>query len=208
MARVTGPLHSDTASGSFAKSMVFSSWKGRAYVRELVIPKNPKSAKQQGVRAMMQFLAVTWAGIGGSPQASWLADAVAKGISSFNEFVSANLLRWQDWKGPTVTNPAAEASSALTISAHTYTGGVGQVNISVTASGTTALQGIAILRSTAEITAPDWTQVVHIIPCTTAGPHTYVDSPLVAGTYHYRAAAINTDGVIGTVLADGTATVS
>lgn len=208
MARVTGPLHSDTASGSFAGSMVYSRWKGRAYVRELVIPTNPKSAKQLGVRAMMQFLSKLWTSLSAPEKASWLEDATAKSISAFNEFISANLLRWQNWLAPTQTNPATEASSALTISAHTYTGGVGQANLSVTASGTTNLQGIAILRSTAEITAPDWTQVIHIIPCTTVGPHVYIDSPLDAGTYHYRAVALNDDGKLGTVLADDTCVVT
>lgn len=208
MARVTGPLHSDTASGTFAKSMTFSRWKGRPYVRERVIPANPKAPKQLGVRAMMAFLAQAWASIGASPQSSWLLDATAKGISAFNEFISANLKRWQNFQGPTKTNPATEASTGLTVSAHVYTGGIGQVNLSLTASGSTNIWGIAILRSTSTITAADWTQCVAILPCSGAGPHLYVDSPLAAGTYHYRALVINDDGKIGTVLADDTATVT
>ncbi len=36
-----------SASGSFASSMVFAGWKGRAYVRQLVIPMNPATAGQE-----------------------------------------------------------------------------------------------------------------------------------------------------------------
>jgi hypothetical protein len=153
---------------------------------------------------MMGFLASTWAAISGVSQATWAAAALAKSISAFNEFCSANLLRWQNWQAPTQADPAAEASSALTISAHTYTGGPGQVNLSMTVSGTTSLSGIAILRAAAEITAPDWTKVIAVLPVSTVGPHIYIDSPLEAGTYHYRVVAFNVDGKMGTVLADDT----
>ena len=208
MARVTGPLMSVDASGTYAKTLVYSKWKGRNYVRELVIPLNPKSAKQTGVRAMMSFLAQAWAAISAPDKATWAIKAAQKTISEFNAYVGENLARWQNFSGPTDADPAAEASTPLTISAHQYTGGVGQVSLSVTASGTTALRGIALFRSTAEITTTDWTQCIKILEVATAGPHVYVDTPLAAGTYHYRACTVQDDGVLGTVLADATAVVT
>jgi len=53
MAKVTGPLHSDTASGTVAGATVFSRWKGRPYVRQLVTPHNPKSDDQAEARLYM-----------------------------------------------------------------------------------------------------------------------------------------------------------
>ena len=53
MAKVTGPLHSDTASGTVASATVFSRWKGRPYVRQLVTPHNPKSDNQAEARLYM-----------------------------------------------------------------------------------------------------------------------------------------------------------
>lgn len=53
MAKVTGPLHSDSASGSHAGSTVFSHWKGRPYARMLVIPVNRKSDGQAEARLYM-----------------------------------------------------------------------------------------------------------------------------------------------------------
>ncbi len=46
MAKVTMPLLSGTASGKIAGSMVHFGWKGRAVVRQLVTPSNPKTGGQ------------------------------------------------------------------------------------------------------------------------------------------------------------------
>lgn len=206
MARVVGPLMSIEASGTYAKTLTFGTWKGRPYVRERVIPANPKTAKQLGVRAMMGFLARAWASLGSTPQGTWAADAAAKAISAFNQFVSANLTSWQSFSGPTQSSPAAETSDPLTVTDQTLTGGHGQITIEVTPSGSTAIWGIAIFRDTAEITATSWANCIAILDADGANPVTWVDSPLDAGTYHYRSAVFNVDGVLGTVHADATAT--
>lgn len=46
MAKPTAPLLSFGASGTLAKTMVYSKWKGRPYVRRHVIPANPKTVAQ------------------------------------------------------------------------------------------------------------------------------------------------------------------
>ena len=46
MAKVTGPLFSQTASGQFGKSLVFGRRKGQNVVRGYVIPANPRTAAQ------------------------------------------------------------------------------------------------------------------------------------------------------------------
>ena len=53
MCKVTGPMHSDGASGQFAKAMVFAGWKGVQYVRKYVIPANPMSESQGDNRIIM-----------------------------------------------------------------------------------------------------------------------------------------------------------
>lgn len=50
MAKVTGPLFSVEAAGGYAGVIVFAKWKGRQYVRQLVIPSNPHSADQEAAR--------------------------------------------------------------------------------------------------------------------------------------------------------------
>lgn len=63
MAKVSGPLMSMDASGKFANTLVFSKWKGRPVVRQLVTPSNPQSASQQTARNAMRVLAAaqSWA---------------------------------------------------------------------------------------------------------------------------------------------------
>ncbi len=46
-------MHSDGASGQFAKAMVFAGWKGVQYVRKYVIPANPMSVGQGDQRIIM-----------------------------------------------------------------------------------------------------------------------------------------------------------
>jgi len=53
MAKVTGPLYSMTASGKIADAMVFFSLKGRAVVRQWLIPANPKTESQGNTRLIM-----------------------------------------------------------------------------------------------------------------------------------------------------------
>ena len=50
MAKVSGPLMSMDASGKFGGAIVFSKWKGRNVVRQLVVPANPNSAGQEAAR--------------------------------------------------------------------------------------------------------------------------------------------------------------
>ena len=208
MARVSGPLHSDAASGKFAGSVVYSTWKGRPYARQLVTPGNPKSAKQVGVRAMMAFLAAQWKAKSLPKWTGWAAAATARGISTFNAFAGECLARWQLFLGPTQVYPAAETSTPLSVSTQTLTGAAGFASIEVTPSGATNAWGIAIFRDTAEITVPSWANCIAVIAADGANAVTYVDAPLEAGTYHYRTAVLNDDGVIGTVKADDTVVVS
>ena len=46
MAKVTAPLLSFGGLGTIGKVAVYSKWKGRPYVRQYVIPGNPKTAGQ------------------------------------------------------------------------------------------------------------------------------------------------------------------
>jgi hypothetical protein len=203
MARTTGPLLSLDASGSIGGAMTFSKWKGRNYVRKLVIPDNPKSAKQTGVRAMMSYLAQLWTSVTAPNKATWDTLAATKDISPFNAFVGENLARWQTNKGPTQGYPAAETDVPGAVTSNAAVGHAGYAVLSVVLPAAAARAGIIVYRDSAEITVPNWANAVAVLPASVdAGTQVYTDSPLVAGTYHYRTAAITDDGVIGTACAD------
>jgi hypothetical protein len=208
MAKVTGPLMSISASGTFGGTLVFAEWNGRPYVRKHIIPPNPKSAMQTGVRAMWKFLSKYWHTIAALTQATWASIADPQKISNFNAYMQANMDRWQNFSPPSEANPAAAASTPLTVTTQTLTGHSGFATIAVTPSGATSIWGIAIFRDSAEITTPNWTNCIAVVDANGANAVTITDSPLDAGTYHYRTAIINVDGIMGTVHADGTAVVT
>jgi len=189
------------ASGSYGKAMVFAKWKGRNYVRQLVTPLNPKSAAQTGVRAMMAFISAIWNGLSAPNKATWDDLASSKSVSPFNAFVSEALSRWQLFKAPSKETPAAESANAITTT-QVLTGGQGFCTIKNTPSAAGDNWGIAIFRDTAEIVAPNWNNCIAVIPADGANAVSYTDSPLDAGTYHYRSAIFNTDGTLGTICAD------
>lgn len=204
MALVNGPLMSMDASGSVAKAITFSKWKGRNYVRQLIKPHNPKTAAQLGVRAAMKFLTQGWAAIKAASESSYLTLADAAKISPFNEYIRQNLRRWRMGEGLTQSFPAAETPTAVTITMG-LTGGQRNIEVSVDPSAATDGWGIAIYRDTAEITTANWNNCIAIVPIDGTNAVIYTDAPLDAGTYHYRAAFINDDGVIGTACADDSA---
>ena len=206
MALLTGPLFSIDASGTVGKTITYSKWKGRNYARQRVIPANPKSAAQTGPRSMFTYLTKAWADLGDVAQATWNALAEASQISPFNAFVGANLQRFQLNKAPTHANPAAEASTPLTVSDQTLSGGVGHIQVDLTPSGATDIGGFIVLRDSSEITSFAWNKVVAVIAADGANQVNFTDSPLAPGTYHYRAAVFNTDGAMGALVTDDTAT--
>ena len=55
--RTIGPGMSVDTSGTFAKTITFSHWKGRSYGRLRVIPFNPKSTGQKSVRSALGTIA-------------------------------------------------------------------------------------------------------------------------------------------------------
>jgi len=55
MARLTGPLMSLDARGSIFKTITYSIWKGLNYARLRVVPYNPKSGYQTGIRESLTW---------------------------------------------------------------------------------------------------------------------------------------------------------
>jgi len=206
MATVTGPLMSVDASGKFGGAMVFSKWKGRNYARKLVIPANPKAAKQVGVRAMMTFLAKAWAALSAGIKDDYDELATANQVSPFNAYVGVNLDRWQENEGPTQNYPAAEATGACVITTAPLTAHDDYVTAVVTPATNANIWGIMVWRDTVSVVAT-WANCIAVYFQAAVAVHTFTDSPLEPGTYHYRFAQFNKDGVIGTILADASTTV-
>jgi hypothetical protein len=124
--KVTAPLFSLDASGSLGGAIVASKWKGRNYMRRLVIPANPRSGGQTANRALIAFLSQVWAGLTAPNQATWNALAAQGNFSPFNAFVRADAMRWTQLKYPSKEPSPTEAGFGGTVNVVTVAGEVGQ----------------------------------------------------------------------------------
>jgi hypothetical protein len=87
MAKVTAPLLSFGGLGTIAKTAVYSKWKGRPYVRQYVIPANPKSAEQTLTRNAFAFSNQAWKLAGPLLRAPWDRFATGQVLTGRNAFM-------------------------------------------------------------------------------------------------------------------------
>jgi len=201
MVKVSAPVLSLDASGSIGGAMVFSKWKGRNYVRSLVIPANPKSGGQVGVRAMFKYLAQFWASLTAPNQATWESRADDSVISPFNAFMSYNQSRWRNFDTPSAEDPAAEIATAPSLCTGVATPGVRSMVVAITHGANAADMGMCIFRSLTDTFALTWDKCIAVVPVDGSGDAEFIDTPLVADTYYYNSIGFMDDGTKG---ADGT----
>ncbi len=198
MARVNGPLMSMSASGALAGTIVFAHWKGRAYVRQLVKPANPKSGGQTSMRAMMKFLSQQWSTIVGSDQASWEDLADAGVFSPFNAYTKVNLGRNRDFLAPSTHADQLVTGPAEAIDNFTVTAGVRSITVAIDDLDITDLNwGFLLFHSLTTGFTPSFSNLLAVIPRVDAGLAYFVHSPLAPDTYYYDVKPFALDGHIG-----------
>lgn len=208
MALVKAPLLSLEASGKLGNAIVFAKWKGRAYVRSLVTPANPKSGGQVGMRAMFKFLSQDWASIGATPQATWETRADQAIVSPFNAFMSYNQYRWRDFLAPTDSDPEDTTDVEPVMGALSATPGVRSVTLSQIITTANDIWGVCFFRSATASFTPAFDNLIGITRAVGVSPVLWVDSPLAAGTYYYDALGFTLDGQRGTEVGEETAVVT
>lgn len=197
MVKVNAPAMSLDASGSLAGALVFSKWKGRNYVRQLVIPSNPRSGGQVGVRAMFKFLAQIWDGLSDANKATWEDRADDLVASTFNAFMSYNQRRWRDFDTPSKEDPATEVGTAPTGPTGVATPGVRSMSLAITDGVNAPDWGYCIYRSLTAVFTLAWDNCIAVVEWDSGGVTTYIDSPLVPDTYYYNAIGFLATGLEG-----------
>jgi len=197
MVKVAGPLMSFDASGTLAKTATFSKWKGRPYVRQRVIPANPKSALQVSVRAILRFLSQVWVDIGSTPKGTWDDLAKAAQISPFNAYVGRNGSRWREFQAPSQSYPAAETGTPPVATLDSATGGPSYVDLTFTVTTLNDVWGVMIFRSPTGTFDTSRANCIAAIPVDGTGALVYTDSGLDAGTYYYDARFFTKEGLLG-----------
>lgn len=91
MAKLTAPLFSLDASGTIAKAITFSRWKGVKYARTRVIPENPNTAAQQEVRGSFSTLSEMWKRMPQLARDPWQAAIRGQPLTDRNKHVQVNV---------------------------------------------------------------------------------------------------------------------
>lgn len=201
MVKVYGPMFSFDASGTIAKTATYSKWKGRNYVRQRVIPTNPKSVSQTGMRAMFRWLSRIWNGLTAGNKATWEDRAAVTSISPFNAFMAFNQRRWRDFDTPSKEDPPTEAGTAPTGPTGVATPDGRSMRITITDGVNAPDWGYALFRSTTAVFTLSWANCIAVIDWSGAATTDYVDSPLEPDQYFYNAIGFLATGLEG---ADGT----
>ena len=91
MAKLTGPLHSLTASGSIGHSLTLLHSAGRNIAKKKSAPGGKPSAAQLTRRTLYQACAAGWSLLSPAQKATWTAPAKAANITPFNAYMAAAL---------------------------------------------------------------------------------------------------------------------
>jgi len=186
MVRVQGPMFSFGASGTIGKAATFSRWKGRFYVRERIIPANPKSANQTGMRAMMKFLSQMWSSIVSADQESWEDLADAQAVSNFNAYIQFNQRKWRDFQFPTQKYPYDLSKLPGAISSSQAEASGRDIQVTLNVDSATDQWGVAIFLSTSQGFSPNWNNARLLAYHPGGAPLVYTIGPLDPGTYYLR----------------------
>lgn len=91
MSRVTAPLLSFSGSGQIAKTQVYASWRGIAYVRRYVEPANPRSTEQTITRNTFKWLNNVWRIAPADFVAPWTQASKGRPYFNRNLWIKQNL---------------------------------------------------------------------------------------------------------------------
>ena len=89
MAKVYAPLMSIDASGTYANQLTYAKWKGIRYVRNHVIPANPRTTNQVTIREAFAAAVAQWHLEDTPAKQAWTAavQALGRPMSAFNLYV-------------------------------------------------------------------------------------------------------------------------
>lgn len=129
MAKVTGPLLSFSARGSIGKAIVASNWKGVKYMRQHVIPANPRTTAQQAVRRTFALLREMFKLAPAIVREPWDAHAQGRPLTGMNKYVGENtrVLNGEADMALFIGSPGAKGGLPPDSMALSIAGGAGEI---------------------------------------------------------------------------------
>lgn len=194
MVKVTGPMMSLDASGTLAGALTFSKWKGRNYVRRRVIPSNPKSGLQVGMRAGIKGYPFIWnQRLAAAGQALWNAAVGAEAISGYNLFTRLCQASLRSNYGPfyiptSLTQTDTPAAPGDAAAAQDGT------DVDVTWTDQAAGYGVLIFHSLATPFTPG---ISNLVAVQGAGLELWIHRNPTVATHYYDMRTFGEDGGVG-----------
>lgn len=210
MVKVYGPALSLDASGTIGDAMTFSKWKGRNYVRERVIPSNPRSGLQVGFRSMFKFLSQQWDGLAAPDKASYAELAAQINASPFNAYMRANQLRWRNFSAPSQAYPPAMAGAIGVFAGGfpTAIAGVASVQLAFSLATVNQNWAVAVFQALAPGFTTSLANCIAVVELASVAMEIFLHSPLEPDTYYYNFRLITEDGILGAEEGEINATVT
>lgn len=134
MAKVTAPLLSFGAAGQIGKAQVYAAWRGIAYARQLVTPRNPNTTGQQSTRNVFTSVSGLWKNLGSLARAPWTRFVVGRPLTARNAIIGQNVkaMRGQPDRTDFIASPGAFGGPAPTNVAAAPGASAGEIDVTIT----------------------------------------------------------------------------
>ncbi len=169
MAKTTAPILSLGASGTIAKTMVYSSWRGIPYVRRHLIPSNPNTVGQQATRNVFTTMSAMWKVAPALLTTPWDTFATGRPFLGRNAFIGQNVKAMRAEVDAALFVGSPGARGGLPPDSIISTPGVGTISVAFTnpsiPTGWTLVAAVAIV-------FPDQDPAAAFVGPTTAGEDT------------------------------------
>lgn len=183
MVKLTGPGLARGASGTLADQLIFSTWKGKAYLKRHRNPAQPRTPAQIAMRAVMRFLSQEWTNLSDALKDSWAALAAATNISPFNAYQAFNLARYRTFGSPSGIYPPIGAGGDPNLGGVSITDHVVGFTCHWNIIAQAETFGMALHLVPASGGTITWDNLLHITPIPTAGWYQQYLGPFDPGCY-------------------------
>ena len=205
MAKVIGPFMSLDASGTLAGTITAAKWKGRNYLRQRVIPSNPQTAAQTGVRSSFAGSVALWKANQVALASAFDTLAKQKNIPAFSAFTGFTQQQYS--KGFAAANSPSPTNAAPSNNDTSLAATVEGKYIAITWTDNTdedAWASNIYMKLTTDPTGL-WTELIGVVPI---GTEKLTIGPVAAGTYKIVIGSVSENGGMHAVSASVSAVVS
>ena len=204
MVKVTAPMLSLDASGTLGSAITFAKWKGRNYVRTRVIPSNPQTGLQVGMRAGIAGAPALWASGAPAIRTGWNNGVGTEAISGFNLFcrIGQKALRnnysyVSAFGGDLFADTPASPGDAAAVQDGT--------DVDITWTGVAATMTLLIFHSTTTGFTPG---IGNLIAVAISGANAFTHRNPGVGTHYYDVRTGALDGGVGALEGEFSAVVA